>query len=154
MDNFFNIYKDDRYSQTRAYDYNLWVKNVAWHLYNKSPSIYAVSKKTDISTPDGPMLRVIINDDVVNPDNEPIAEISINKIIYYIYDDHLYGVAQKSRYNIIYTDIVRQLNLSHDGKISQAVSHTPIDEYLAHDPNADWSLNVSMYRIGEDPIIK
>lgn len=121
MEGFYNIYKNDRYSQNRIDDYVLWVKKIGLQVYKGNTPIYAVSKKIEIDTPDGPMLSVKVCDDVANPNLEPIAEVVINNIVYYILDDYLYAVGTRTKVSSLpisgvspRDSLVRQFHFSND----------------------------------------
>lgn len=163
MSGFYNIYKNNQYSQTRIDDYVLWVKKIGLQVCKGSTPIYAISKKIKIDTPDGPMLSVKVCDDVVNPNYEPIAEVTINNIVYYILDDYLYAVGTRSKVNSYSgvsprDSLVRQFHYS--GLLStqhSRVSSEPIKNVIATLPTVyldvpSWTLKMVIYKIGEDPI--
>lgn len=158
MNNFFNIYKDDSYSQNRLDDYSLWIKKLGLQLYKANPPIYAVSKEIKIDTPDGPMLSVKIVKDILNPKYEPIAEININNILYYIYDDHLYGVGVRNRFNTKGSGperLVRQIgNTAIYGH--QNATDRPFETAIrlhTADLSTCWFIKMVIYKIGSDPFL-
>lgn len=161
MSGFYNIYKNNQYSQTRIDDYVLWVKKIGLQVCKGNTPIYAVSKKIKIDTPDGPMLSVKVCNDITNPNYEPIVEVTINNIVYYILDDHLYAVGTRSKARISRICLVRQFQildgknpLGHPLKQSTKVSDEPIELLIRRHATTQlpWTLKMVIYKIGEDPI--
>jgi len=179
MDKFYNIYKNEQYSQNRIDDYVLWVKKIGLLTYKNNPPIYAVSNKTEINTPDGPMLSVKVCNDIANPNLEPIAEIVINNNVYYILDEYLYAVGTRSKLNAFSNpcchvrtappydlEQARHIHLEHPDSgnwfalESNVSSCKPIDQARKQAAKRKdhrmsdwrWVLKMVIYKIGTDPI--